>query len=227
MSSSRRPPERHEPLPGLLDLPAFLLRQLAPRGRRAVIAFGAVLLVAVAVGAIVAVPHLRRSELERDRSEARAAKAAAAARRVRLTRESRPRIGSGPAAGGLRPGAALRARRALMTSVEASVLEDARDRFRSEGPYLGARCTALPKRLESRPPQDNLAVPIARVECLAIERVLAPSARTAGVLLGQPFHARVDFTRGRYAWCKIEEEAGEGFTGVQVSVPVPRACGGG
>ena len=225
--SSSRPPERHEPLPGLLDLPAFLLRQLAPRGRRAVIAFGAVLLVAVAVGAIVAVPHLRRSELERDRSEARAAKAAAAARRVRLTRESRPRIGSGPAAAGLRPGAALRARRALMISVEASVLEDARDRFRSEGPYLGARCTALPKRLESRPPQDNLAVPIARVECLAIERALAPSARTAGVLLGQPFYARVDFTRGRYAWCKIEEEAGEGFTGVQVSVPVPRACGGG
>ena len=225
--SSSRPPERHEPLPGLLDLPAFLLRQLAPRGRRAVIAFGAVLLVAVAVGAIVAVPHLRRSELERDRSDARAAKAAAAARRVRLTRESRPRIGSGPAAAGLRPGAALRARRALMTSVEASVLEDARDRFRSEGPYLGARCTALPKRLESRPPQDNLAVRVARMECLAIERALAPSARTAGVLLGQPFHARVDFTRGRYAWCKIEEDAGEGFTGVQVSVPVPRACGGG
>lgn len=225
--SSSRPPERHEPLPSLLGLPAFLLRQLAPRGRRAVIASGAVLLVATAVGAIVAVPHLRRSELERARSEARAAKAAAAAQRVRLTRESRPRIGNGPAAAGLRPGAALRARRALMTSVEASVLEDARDRFRSQGPYLGARCTALPKRVESRPPQDNLAVPIARVECLAIERALAPSARTAGVLLGQPFYARVDFTRGRYAWCKIEEEAGEGFTGVQVSVPVPRACGGG
>ena len=225
--SSSRPPERHEPLPSLLELPAFLLRQLAPRGRRTAIALGAVLLVAVAIGAFVAVPDLRRSELERTRSEARAAKAAAAARRVRLTRESRPRSGSGPAAAGLRPGAALRARRALMTSVEASVLEDARDRFRSEGPYLGARCTALPKpRPGSRPPQDNLAVPIARVECLAIERALAPSARTAGVLLGQPFYARVDFTRGRYAWCKIEEEAGEGFTGVQVSVPVPRACGG-
>jgi hypothetical protein len=225
--SSSRPPERHEPLPGLLGLPAFLLRQLSPRGRRAVIAFGMVFLVALAVGAIVEVPHLRRSELERAQAEARAAKAAAAARRVRLTRDSRPHIGSGPAAAGLRPGAALRARRALMTSVEASVFEDARDRFRSRGPYLGARCTALPKRLESPPPQDNLAVPIVRVECLAIERALAPSARTAGVLLGQPFHARVDFTRGHYAWCKIEEEAGEGFTGVQVSVPVPRACGGG
>jgi hypothetical protein len=223
---SSPPPERHEPLPSLLGLPAFLLRQLSPRGRRAVIAFGTVLLVALAVGATVVVPDLRRSESERARADARAAKAAAAARRVRLTRESRPRVGSGPAATGLRPGAALRARRALMTRVEASVLEDARNRFRSQGPYLGAQCTAIPNRVGSRGPQDNLAIPIARVECLAIERALAPSARTGGVLLGQPFHARVDFTRGRYAWCKIEEEAGEGLTGVQVSVPVPRACGG-
>jgi hypothetical protein len=223
---SSPPPERHEPLPSLLGLPAFLLRQLSPRGRRAVIAFGTVLLVALAVGAIVEVPRLRQDEFERARADARAAKAAAAARRVRLTRESRPRIGGGPADTGLGPRAALRARRALMARVEASVLEDARDRFRSQGPYLGARCTAIPKRVDSRRPQDNLAIPIARVECLAIERALAPSARTAGVLLGQPFHARVDFTRGRYAWCKIEEEAGEGFTGVQVSVPVPRACGG-
>jgi hypothetical protein len=221
------PPERHEPLPGLFGLPGFLLRQLSPRGRRAVFALGMVLLVALAVGAFVAVPHLRQSEQERARVQARAARAAAAARRVRLTRESRPRSGSGPRAAGLRPGAALQARRALMTRVEASVLADARDRFRSQGPYLGARCTALEKQVASRPPQDDLAVPIARVQCLAIERALAPSARTAGVLLGQPFHARVDFRRGRYAWCKIEEEAGEGLTGVQVSVPVPRECGGG
>jgi hypothetical protein len=221
------PPERHEPLPGLLGLPAFLLRQLAPRGRRAVVALGALLLLALAAGAIFAVPHLRRGEAERARSEARAAKAAAAARRVRLTRESRPRTGSGPAAAGLRPSAAIRARRALMAGVEASVLEDARSRFGRHGPYLGARCTAIPRRPESLPPQDNLAVAIARVECLAIERAVAPTAQTAGVLTGQPFHARVDFTRGRYAWCKIEDEAGEGFTGVQVSVPVPPACGGG
>jgi hypothetical protein len=224
---SSPPPERHEPLPGLFGLPAFLLRQLSPRGRRVVMALGIVLLVALAAEVIVEAPRLRGSQHERARAEARAAKAAAAVRRVRLTRESRPRIGSGPAAAGLRPGAALRTRRALMTSVEASVLADARDRFRSRGPYLGARCTGMPKRPGARPPQDNLAVPIARVECLAIERALAPSAQTAGVLLGQPFYARVDFRRGRYAWCKIEEEAGEGFTGVQVSVPVPRACGGG
>lgn len=113
-----------------------------------------------------------------------------------------------------------------MARLEASVLEDARDRFRSEGPYLKVSCTAAVTRPGSRPLQDDLAVPVARLGCLAIERAVAPSARAPGILLGQPFRARVDFRRGQYAWCKIEEEAGEGLAGVQVSVSVPRACGG-
>jgi hypothetical protein len=106
------------------------------------------------------------------------------------------------------------------------VLADARDRLRSDGPYLMARCTDALERTHTRPPQDDLAVPMGRFACLAVEREATATARTSGVLLGQPFRARADFRRGRYAWCKIEEEAGEGFAGVQVSVPVPRACGG-
>jgi hypothetical protein len=89
------------------------------------------------------------------------------------------------------------------------------------------RCTDALERTHPRPPQDDLAAPIARFACLAVEREAPATARTSSVLLGQPFRARADFRRGRYAWCKIEEEAGEGFSGVQVSVPVPRACGGG
>jgi hypothetical protein len=223
---SAPPPERYDPVPGLLDLPGFLLRKLAPRRQRAVLAFGMVLLIALVAGAVFGLPAIRRGQLAHERAEARAAKVAAAARRAALTRESRPRFGRGPAAAGLRPATALDARRGLMTRIEASVLEDARVRFRSEGPYLRASCTAVPKRLGARPPQDDLALPIARLECLAVERAAPATGRTPGILLGQPFRARVDFRRGRYAWCKIEEEAGEGFTGVQVSVPVPRACGG-
>jgi hypothetical protein len=224
---SSPPSDRYDPVPGLLELPGFLLRKLAPRGRRAVLALGTVLLIALVAGAVFGLPAIRRGQRAQERAEAHAAQVAAAARRVGLARESRPRFGRGPAAAGLRRDEALRARRGLISGIEASVLADARNRLRSEGPYLMARCTAVPKRLDARPPQDVLTIPVAHLECLAVERTAPASGRTPGILLGQPFRARVDFRRGRYAWCKIEEQAGEGFTGVQVSVPVPRACGGG
>jgi hypothetical protein len=225
---SSPPSDRYDPVPGLLELPGFLLRKLAPRGRRTVLALGTVLLIALIVGVVFGLPAIRRGQRAQERADAHAAQVAAAARRVALTRESRPRFGRGPAAAGLAPAKALRARRALVTRLEASVLADARVRLRSEGPYLMATCTAaVPLRSGARPPQDDLTLPIARLECLAVERTAPATARTSGVLLGQPFRARADFKRGRYAWCKIEEEAGEGFAGVQVSVPVPRACGSG
>ena len=223
---STPPSDRYDPVPGLLELPGFLIRKLAPRGRRAVLALGTVLLIALVAGAVFGLPAIRRDQRAQERAEAHAAQVAAAARRVALTRESRPRFGRGPAAAGLQPAEALRARRALVTRIEASVLADARHRLRSEGPYLMARCTPVLERVDPRPPQDDLTVPIARLSCLAVERVTPATGQTAGVMLGQPFRARADFRRGRYAWCKIEEEAGEGFAGVQVSVPVPRACGG-
>jgi hypothetical protein len=224
---SSPPPERYEPVPGLLEIPGFLLRKLAPRGRRTVLAFGTVLLIALAAGAIFGLPAIHRRLVAQDRVDAHAAKVAADARRVQLTRDSRPRFGRGPAAAGLGPASALRARRALMTRIEASVLADARVRFRRDGPFVMTRCDAAPKRLDGSPPQDDLTLPTARLACLAVEREAPAVGRTPGILLGQPFRAQVDFRRGRYAWCKIEESAGEGFAGVQVSVPVPRACGGG
>ena len=223
---STPPSDRYDPVPGLLELPGFLIRKLAPRGRRAVLALGTVLLIALVAGAVFGLPAIRRDQRAQERAEAHAAQVAAAARRVALTRESRPRFGRGPTAAGLPPTEALQARRALVARLEASVLADARNRLRSEGPYLMARCTNLLERVDTRPPQDDLTVPIARFACLAVEREAPATARTSSVLLGQPFRARADFRRGRYAWCKIEEEAGEGFAGVQVSVPVPRACGG-
>ena len=163
-------PDRYDPVPGLLELPGFLLRKLAPRGRRAVLAFGTVLLIALVAGAVFGLPAIRRGLRAQERADAHAAQVAAAARRVALTRESRPHFGRGPAAAGLQPAEALRARRALVTRLEASVLADARHRLRSEGPYLMARCTAVLERVDPRPPQDDLAVPIARLSCLAVER---------------------------------------------------------
>jgi len=223
---STPPSDRYDPVPGLLELPGFLIRKLAPRGRRAVLALGTVLLIALVAGAVFGLPAIRRDQRAQERAEAHAAQVAAAARRVALTRESRPHFGRGPTAAGLPPTEALRARRALVTRLEASVLADARNRLRSEGPYLMARCTNVLEHVDPRPPADDLSVPIARFACLAVEREAPATARTSSVLLGQPFRARADFRRGRYAWCKIEEEAGEGFAGVQVPVPVPRACGG-
>ena len=56
------PPDRYDPVPGLLELPGFLIRKLAPRGRRAVLAFGTVLLIALVAGAVFGLPAIRRGQ---------------------------------------------------------------------------------------------------------------------------------------------------------------------
>ena len=223
---SSPPPDRYEPLPSVLALPGFLLRKLPPRRRRGVIAVGLVVLIALVTATLLRLPEVKRTEMERARMEERATQVAAAARRVRLSREARPRTGGGPAAAGLRPNQALRARGGLMARVEASVLDDARIRYRKRGPYTMSMCYTIPKGIDQRPPQDDLSLPIARVECLAVEKAFRLSERSPRVLIGQPFRARVDFLRGRYAWCKIEESPGEGLSGVLEPVAVPSECGG-
>ena len=50
---------------------------------------------------------------------------------------------------------------------------------------------------------------------------------TPGVVLGQPFLARVDYARGRFAWCKTTPVAAEGATPrPELVVPISAACGG-
>jgi hypothetical protein len=224
-------PDRYQPLPSLLELPSFLLRKLSPKRRRLVEAVGVVLLVAVAVGAVVALPEIRSNQRAQEAREQRRDAARQRALEARYAREARPQDGRGPASAELGGSAALAPRRALVDHLRAAVLADARTRARrGEIPdhrYATTRCFGYPKRLGAPPPADDLAHGVANVECIAIARDVAPRhGVTIGALIGQPYRARVDFARGRFAYCKIVQVPGELSIKLKPVLQIPAACGG-
>jgi hypothetical protein len=205
--------DRYEPLPGLLSLPSFLYRKLSPRGRT-VFKFGAAaFLVAVTVTAIVVVPRIGETKRERADRERREAAAAMAERRQRLIEEQRPRRGrSQPAA----------SRPAVLSDLESAVLADARARAAS-GKLHGPPA----KRVKCEPLARGSGAAAARVayRCIAITSELPSIDGSPQGVLGHPFRAVVDYSSGRFTWCKVSGRAGEGgFTKEGLAVKIPRAC---
>jgi hypothetical protein len=223
-------PDRYEPLPSLLELPGFLIRKLTPRRRRLAIAAGALLLAALVLAAVLVVPQLRADSSDRQAEEAHRAAVANANLKARYAREARPVQGTGPAVDGRRGAAALAARRRLVGGMQAAVLADARERTRRgelHARYASATCYGYPKQVHERPPADDLNRPTAVLECLAVAAKVARDTRTTtGSLIGQPYRARVDFTQGRYAFCKIVQQPGELAIQRESVLKVPTACGG-
>jgi type II secretory pathway component PulM len=220
-------PDRREPLPSLLELPAFLLRKLSPSRRRRVLIGGSVLLVAVVAAAAVAVPQMRSEERDRAAQGDRQAAAARASLKARYAREARPIQGRGPAADGA---GALGQRRQLVAGLQAAVLADARARARRgelHAHYTSTTCSAYPKQVHERPPAEDVEHATAVVECIAVASTVARDERTtSGSLIGQPYRARIDFAHGRYAFCKIVQMPGELSIQRDSILKVPTACGG-
>jgi hypothetical protein len=223
-------PDRYEPLPSLVELPAYLIRKLSPQGRRVAAAAGALLLVLAVVAVAVVVPQLRSDDREQRARDDRRAASAAAALKAKYAREARPIHGRGPAVGGREDGEALAARRGLVAGLEAAVLADARDRARKgelDGTYTSSTCYGYPKQVHAVPPAEDVGRATEVVECLAVTRAVARNERTTtGSLIGQPYRALVDFTHGRYAFCKIVQRPGELAIARDPVLKVPRACGG-
>ena len=222
-------PDRYEPLPSLPELPGFLLRKLTAGGRRRVAIGGVFLVVAAVVAAVFVVPQLRSRQHDEATRADRHATAELAALRARYAREARPIQGTGAAAAGRDGAEALTARRELVTGLQAAVLADARDRAgRGElhAHYRLASCAGYPKQVHERPPADDVARSTAVFECIAAASKVAQDATTSGSLIGQPYRARVDFTHGRYAFCKIVQQPGELSIQRERVLKVPPACGG-
>jgi type II secretory pathway pseudopilin PulG len=223
-------PDRYEPFPSLLELPAYLLRKVPASRRRQVVIGGVVLVVAVVAAAAVVVPQLRSQQHDAAAREARQTAAAQAALRARYAREARPIEGRGPAAGGRDGAAALSVRRELVAGLQTAVLADARDRARRgelHAQYRSTTCYGYPKQVHEHPPADDLARATAVFECIAVAKSVARDTRTtSGSLIGQPYRARVDFTHGRYAFCKIVQRPGELSIQRESVLKVPQACGG-
>jgi hypothetical protein len=226
---SRAPSDRYQPLPGLLEIPGFLLGKLSPRGRRIAAVAGVLLGIALVVGLVLGVPAIidakHRSELADARRDARYR----ASRIGELTRQVRPISGRGPAARGLTAPATLQPQRVLRADLVAAIAADGARRART-GEFVDA-----PKRVECsrNPPSlgapDPAAVPDARrstYACLAVTTDVERGATTNGGSIGYPYSALVDFQAGRFAFCRVSGRPGEMLIGRDIHVPVPRVCGG-
>ena len=225
MSPPLRDEDRRDPVPGLLELPAHLWRQLGPRGQK--IAGAVAVLVAIGAVATAAVvePNVTESKREREAAARAEAKRVKAERLARLRAEVKPRTGSARklADGGIRE------RRALVRELEGAVLADARKRHEAGEiriPVRSASCEEFPRRAEGPPPEDRPGEPTGRYECLGITSRIPREDIDSDGLIGYPFRGRADFRTGAYAWCKISGRPGEASLEGQPEVKVPRVCGG-
>jgi hypothetical protein len=219
-NASRVSGERHEPLPGLTGLPAWIWRRLPPAGK-----VGVALLPVVAVGLILALgPGIERGKEERARTEAQRLEQARQARVERLRREQQPRFGRGDAAA-----ASLPARRRLLAETAVAIRADARNRVEAgtlSGPIRSVQCEPYPRTVEQSGAHEDLSRPVGRYACLAVTTEIRATAEHEAGVIGHPYRVRIDFESGRFAFCKVAGRAGEGSIGQAPLVPVPAACGG-
>ena len=212
--------DRHEPLPNIAELPAWLWR----RSSRAVrIGVGLVLLGLIALGVALA-PGIGESKREREAAEAHRRSDLRADRIARQRAEQKPRFASAEA-----PARSVRARQAVLAEISTSILRDARGRIQAgelESPVKRAECEPFPRTTDGRGADDDLSRRRGRYACVAVTAEFRPGRASEGGLIGYPYRVLVDFESGRYAWCKIAGRSGEGGLVSQPDVTVPKACGG-
>ena len=221
MPEQRTEPERYEPLPGLLDLPGWLWRKTPKPARIAlVVALLALIATGIAIG-----PDIRESKEERERAAREERRQAKAEREARIRREQRPVFASGvPATSG------VPARRRLLDTAAASVLEDARRRAAEgqlRGPIDRVHCEPFPRNVAGVGAEDSTSERYGRYGCLAVTAEFERSEASVGGRLGHPYRVRIDFDTGRYALCKISGRPAEGQLKRDPGPTVPRVCGGG
>jgi hypothetical protein len=206
-------PPRHEPLPGLVELPAWAWRRAGRAARAAAVL---VLLGAVAF-AVALVPSLRDAAREQDEATRRARAAQRAELVRRLEAEQRPRRGRSRSVAPASAGAAerLAARAGVMDELAAAITTDARVRERRT--IRRTDCEPYPRTVDGVGAHRKLARRRGRYLCVAV------TAEFEGGVLGEQYRALVDFASGRFAYCKVISQTGP--TREQL-VTTPRACGG-
>jgi hypothetical protein len=208
-------------MPGIIDLPGWIWRRLPPPAKVGlVVAFVALIVVALAIG-----PDIRESKKERERAEQQERQRAREAREARIRREQTPRFVDGPPAT-----SGVAARRRLLGAASASVLEDARRRAaagRLRGPIRSIDCEPFPRNVAGIGAEDSTELRFGRYACLAVTARFTETESTSGGLIGHPYRLRIDFDTGRYAFCKIAGRPAEGQLKRRLGVTVPRVCGGG
>jgi hypothetical protein len=166
-------------------------------------------------GALIALlsPGVERAKSTNAAAAARARSAAIGSLMRKNAIEQRLREAT---VGGRDPGPAataavrMRARSAIVGDLEQAIAADARARVRAGtlgGPVRSVQCSPFPPGSRM-----SLQAGVGSYACVAVNRLITSGTKVLGVL-GDPFWARVDFARGRLAWCKINPQPGEGGAG--------------
>jgi hypothetical protein len=192
--------DRYEPLPGLLGLPAFVLRKVSRRTR---IGLAVGLVVGVVVAATIVAPAVRHSKRVAAREERTAHRALVLRARRELTEDQRPRQ------------AQATNRAAPVGELQRAITRDARERFR-RGVLPGPPVQATRCQPASADEPTGRRDGVRRFTCLALT---SPS-------IGFEFVAVVDDRRHQLVWCKTNPQ---GATDAKplATVPLTPACFGG
>ena len=221
--------DRYDPLPGLTEMPAYLVRKLSPRGRKVAAVLGAAMLVIVAIALVISIPKITETKEERAAADRAAAAKREAALVAELKAEQRLREGSGVPSRGLEGAAAIEARRRLATQLAAAVKGDALQRVRT-GEFASAvtrvECERYPRGARGEDPATDLKSPTGRYSCLAVTADAPQTSENNASSIGYPYRAAVDFPSGHFTYCKVSGRPGEGSLSRKVLVRVPKACGG-
>jgi hypothetical protein len=221
--------DRYEPLPGLLEIPGFLVRKIPPRARKPAAFAAAILLAAVAVALVLSIPAITDSKDERAATEARQEREHRAQRAAELQAELRLGEGRGQGARGLEGAEAIAVRQALVGDLNDAVHADALSRVQS-GEFTQSvdrvECERFPRGARGEDPALDLGSPTGRYSCLAITADAPETAKNNPSSIGYPYRAAVDFPSGHFTYCKVSGRPGEGSLTREVLVRVPAACGG-
>jgi hypothetical protein len=198
--------DRYEPAPGFVELPGWLWRRTSTA-----LKIGAgVVLVLVIAGAVVAAAASRR---DAQRADDAAAQRTAAVHRDEVAKaraEQKPRFGHSQGS-----------RTAMAGVMSDAILADARSRVRTgalKGPILRVACERFPKTVGAVPLERNR-----NYSCVAVTAEIARSKGGEAGAIGHPYRARIDFSTGRYAFCKV---AARIDIVKHPEVTTPEACGG-
>jgi hypothetical protein len=220
----RRRPDRHEPLPSITELPAWVWRRTG-RGPR-LAALGALVLAIAAVAALL--PGIIESKRERAELERRERAERRAQLVRRLEAEQRPRFRRSTSVAAPRAGVdeRLATRAALIDELSAEILADARARTRRgqlDGPVLRVSCEPFPRTVDGVGADQDLTRRRGRYACVAVTAEFGSGEAGATGVIGHQYRTEADFATGRYAFCKVSGQAGPSR---EQLVTTPRVCGG-
>lgn len=214
-----RQDESYDPLPPLVDLPAWVWRKLPRAGK-----IGLALLPLVVVGLIMALaPGINETKDRNARAEQEQQAQVRAQHEARVRREQQPRFAAGA------PATDIEGRGRLLDDASASVGADARERAAS-GEFRRrverVECEPFPRTVTGRGAHQSLESRFGRYACLAITARFGGNELSEASEIGYPYRVRIDFETGRYGFCKVVGRPGEGLLSDQAATGLSRACGG-